>query len=401
MVCGTLLILYSLKRIQDGPDFWRWALPFFGGLILFCYGLNLFLNSQETRAGSLAQHLQLSQDALGKQDELSGCVHSFEKFRTTRYLASRVWYHTEAMFIPRISKQIKQVLAWKFPSVFAIALALWSSGVGAVIGDKYELAIFCFCLGGFWLGGWWILQRATAKVRPVPSKKYPSTKQRSRTTTPRWARAVIVVIITCIPVLWTLSLRSNFELSRLYGATLLPADDPDIYGACGGKYPDDLKLYLANSEFVVKRFPYIVFFTLAKNAENGEISGKTWLSLDRAKNGGLLITAEVRGEDGKVLAEISNNILDVNENRIFRTHHERPDRSTLIIKDEYGETALYLRYLNLHTIRLAGKMYFAPMRAFKVTENTVRVEGDPPFDFDNNCWASQAMPAITAKLVIH
>jgi hypothetical protein len=75
MVSGVLLGLYSLKRVQDGPYFWRWVLPFFGGLVLFGYGFNLFLDSQEFCADGLIQRPQLSQDALRNRNELSGVVH--------------------------------------------------------------------------------------------------------------------------------------------------------------------------------------------------------------------------------------------------------------------------------------------------------------------------------------
>jgi len=138
--------------------------------------------------------------------------------------------------------------------------------------------------------------------------------------------------------------------------------------------------------------------TVALSTSTDEATRKSWLCLDRARDGSILVTAEVRGKDGKVIASISNNVLTVNENRIFRTHKERPDKSTLIIKDEYGETSLYLRYLNPHSVSILGKMYFAPSYAFRITEKGLSVDGYPPIEFSKVCLAMENKSGITAAL---
>lgn len=78
-VAGVLLLLYCFWYLQFRIKDLRsllWLLPLLAGcFLLIAYGTYLFLDSQESVTDSLTQRGQLSQDALGDQEKLSGVSH--------------------------------------------------------------------------------------------------------------------------------------------------------------------------------------------------------------------------------------------------------------------------------------------------------------------------------------
>ena len=77
LIVGAAIFSYFYWQAKSGMYRWWWLWLLFAacGLILFGYGFSLFLDSEETRADRLTQYAQLSQDALGNQNELRGSVH--------------------------------------------------------------------------------------------------------------------------------------------------------------------------------------------------------------------------------------------------------------------------------------------------------------------------------------
>jgi hypothetical protein len=161
----------------------------------------------------------------------------------------------------------------------------------------------------------------------------------------------------------TRSIQVSRELSEL-GGVLTPADDPDpSTPLCAAGFKDDLKIYLGDGMAHVMRggFPFYPIGTIKQTPEG---TLKTPLvTIDKDEDGNIVVTADVRNMELKRVALVDRNTFEISESKIFRTHRERPDKHTLDIYDEYGNEALYVRYLNSHAVKLSGILYYLPGEA--------------------------------------
>ena len=110
--------------------------------------------------------------------------------------------------------------------------------------------------------------------------------------------------------------------------------------------------------------------------------------------------------EGKLIARISKNELTVNESRIFRTHKERPDANTLDILNEYGQPALYIRYLNPHSVKFLGRLYYSvrPSVGFIIEDDAAHTVGlRTVLNFEGNCVAfvDSSIPSISIGIPEH
>src|SRR5581483_11053126 len=105
-------------------------------------------------------------------------------------------------------------------------------------------------------------------------------------------------------------------------------------------------VYVGNISSVQNRFPHTVL----------RVNGRDVLVLDRNARGQIAITAEVRDLNGKIIATIDRNNFNLTQNAL-ETHKPMPDKSTLVVYDEYGKRVLYVRYLNRHAIRIAAILF--------------------------------------------
>ena len=285
------------------------------------------------------------------------------------------------------------------------------------LGDRYGVAYFFFLLFGvflicFWFTSDFLLEqrnryikcqqknqqraaKAARKTHETQSAEMKELSLKRKWLLWKYGMASVWVLFTLATVGETRIWEIHQQLQELHGV-LLPANDADPPGRCGDQYASDLKLYLGTSTFVAKKFPYSVFTVESKTNPQDK---KTWLSLDKDNKGNLTVSAEVRGNDGKLIATISRNELEVNGNRIFRNGDERPDQNTLSIKDEYGNEVLYIRYLNRHSIKLRSLMFFGPSSAFRVSDDLVHVDGTPPLELQNDCIAFENDNAITVGIM--
>jgi hypothetical protein len=96
------------------------------------------------------------------------------------------------------------------------------------------------------------------------------------------------------------------------------------------------------------------------------IKGTEVLHLLRTPKG-VAISAKTFGDDGKIVAEIVDNRYYVNPDDFFRI--ERPDQSSLVVYDRADRKVLDIRYINSHSVKVAG---------------IFRVPGAPPFIADGD-----------------
>jgi hypothetical protein len=144
---------------------------------------------------------------------------------------------------------------------------------------------------------------------------------------------------------------------------LTPGDDPSPRGPCDeSRYPLSDFVYFGGNEIVID-----------PNVETGilVVGGHeipSFLSTER----GLRISGDIYSESG-LLAHITNNEFTINPNTTFRT--ERPDRHTLIIRDNAGRENLRIRFLNKRAIKVTGRLFFPGMNPILVTDTALFENG--------------------------
>jgi hypothetical protein len=85
------------------------------------------------------------------------------------------------------------------------------------------------------------------------------------------------------------------------------------------------------------------------------------LTLDRSEGGNIAVSLKVVDKSGDLVTSIDRNELNI-ANHALLTHKPRPDKSTLVVFDEGGNEALYVRYLNKKAIYIRGYMYLGGRR---------------------------------------
>lgn len=147
------------------------------------------------------------------------------------------------------------------------------------------------------------------------------------------------------------AIRDNYHEIRLRGF-LTAANDPMPAdpAQCDDIPSNALRIYLGTSVFWTtiegRPFPAIT------------IGGEDLLVLEKTPNEKrLYVSAVIRGDDGRVIATIQRNSFRINQNNYF--YAETPDDHTLIVHDQYNNTAISVRYLNDTSVRVLGR-FFSP-----------------------------------------
>jgi hypothetical protein len=137
---------------------------------------------------------------------------------------------------------------------------------------------------------------------------------------------------------------------------LEPANDPTPALPCNNGLPlppDAIALYFGNSRLSTPefRFPWPVLYPQDRRLRKKH----PIITLEKDKAGRIAIDFDVLSADHKIIARIERNRFVINGNNILTK--QRPDCSTLIVVDQYGNEVLNIRYLNPHSIHLLGKFY--------------------------------------------
>ena len=102
---------------------------------------------------------------------------------------------------------------------------------------------------------------------------------------------------------------------------------------CKGMGSDDVIVLLGESNAAMTNiFPHTII----------RVRGHDVISVDKDSAGALVIDMEIRGVDNKIIARLNKSGFVVNRNSELQVL--RPDASTLVVEDEYGTRALYVRF---------------------------------------------------------
>jgi hypothetical protein len=170
-------------------------------------------------------------------------------------------------------------------------------------------------------------------------------------------------------IFYVLSLDVEWLSETKGHGVLQPANDPSppIPKHCSPSAQKALKLYLGNG----------LAYTTSSSTAVIKVKDKTLLSIKRGEKG-ILVSAEIRSEDGQIVASLIDNEFIINPNNFFR--RERPDRHTLTIYDQKNQRALYVRFLNKSFVKILCLLHYPGYAPFLIDEERVIV-GPVSFPF--------------------
>ena len=133
-----------------------------------------------------------------------------------------------------------------------------------------------------------------------------------------------------------------------YSGIISAGSDPMIVGnTCADQHQDaPFIAYVGSVTSVISQFPKTLV----------EIKGKDIIRIERSNDGNIEIYLDIFDMNNKVIATIENNKFDLNQNNIFKK--ERPNKSSLIIYDQYKNKVLDIHYRNKREVSIAGALYY-------------------------------------------
>jgi hypothetical protein len=136
------------------------------------------------------------------------------------------------------------------------------------------------------------------------------------------------------------------ELAESYSGKLYPGSSSDPFpNGCEGEAPASATFIIFGGEngSWTTTFPHTVLM----------VNGRPELQLIKLPSGVIAPVMDIRDAEGKIIARFDANGFVIGR----RLSISRPDASTLIVIDEYGNQALLINYLNPKAILITGYMY--------------------------------------------
>lgn len=254
---------------------------------------------------------------------------------------------------------------------------MWFAGVGGTLADKYTAAYVFYALGGLWLFGWWIAEH------PAPKKRMGQTQWKAsqlKKIRKRRTGALVSLGVSLAFCWWTVHLQQEHRLN-LSEDDLFPASehDPPYPSRCNPS-ANDFKIFLGKSMAYFTGQPPYTFVT---------INNEPKLVIEKSR-AGLAITTDVLAEDGRTILVriVKNHFITTTGGEVLQ--RQRPDRSTLIVLDKYGNTALNVRYLNDKTIKIMGTFHY-PSVTVTITEDQAAFVGRAKFFSHGDCFENSGI----------
>jgi hypothetical protein len=144
---------------------------------------------------------------------------------------------------------------------------------------------------------------------------------------------------------------------------LVPANEPDPPFPPNCRKPPDSWAVFCGSSVAFSTNPELTVIQTA---------GHQLLVASRTAEG-LSISARIYSPDGRIIAEIDNNEFTINQNNYFK--RDRPDKSTLVVYDQYNTPVLNVRYLNPTTVKVMGTFRYGNRPPIVIDETTTQIGG--------------------------
>jgi hypothetical protein len=261
--------------------------------------------------------------------------------------------------------QLRKFFHWSIGQFF-VGLFL-PTGIGFALANHFILAYSFLSAFGLWLILLWLFSDFLAHKRAVLSerriRKHPAMlqKEKSNYRVWQWSISGLLAIISLACLFWVHMVQEQHELESLQG-WLLPANDPDPQpDICSGPFTPHqvLKIHLGKFEVFASVFPYTV---LAVNKQKAII-------INRDENGRIAVSMEIRDKDSKIVVLFENGHFTVNENNFLKRGTERPDRSTLIVHDQWNNEVLNARYRNKNYLDISALLQYPGAKPVSIPRN--------------------------------
>jgi hypothetical protein len=244
-------------------------------------------------------------------------------------------------------------------------IPLWfATGVGMALTNKFFLGYVFFILFGIWgIGCWFASDHLAKKQSNIERLRKKATKPNAKAKSVadyrkaqkvnlicyKFGVPIVLTALMLVCIAWVRSTQEEYELN-LSNEWLFPANDKSPPSDCFLS-ADDLILYVGRNASISNKFPHTVI----------QYKGQGVLVIDRNEKKQAAVTVTAIGRDGKVIATIDRNHFNLTQNAL-QTHEPRPDKSTLLVYDEYDNQVLNVRYLNPQAIRISGMLYYGGQR---------------------------------------
>jgi hypothetical protein len=263
---------------------------------------------------------------------------------------------------------IRSVFHWKYSSIlifffYALAFAMISIGIAIEPFDELvNFSYFFLCLSLVWAIGWWLVSDTLEKKKPKPTKKQKKRNEDVSLTLYRaWQWIPIFLII--LAFLSSLKLINKIALAKelnLNHGWLVAANDPDPKeNPCiAPLVPKEvLKIHLGSIMAFGSNFPYAIL----------AVDGKKELFVDRDAKNRIAISLDIRSADERIITAIENGHFTVNQNNSLDMQH--PDRSTLIVRDQYKKEVLNVRYKNKANLELSALLQYPNGKTVRISKD--------------------------------
>ena len=223
-----------------------------------------------------------------------------------------------------------------------------------IYGYDFSPGIACLVVAGVWGVASWILSDELKKRKPRPPKKQQYLKvqkyKQAQDSYLLWKFGMSILIFVPIVCggLWGMHKREETILNE-YQGFLLPADEPDPPSFCTGNDTvlgrinrDALKIFIGRNEAFSNHFPYVVL----------RVRNKDRIVMNRDDTGRIALTVDILDKEGRVIVTFEKGHFTVLQANILDMR--RPDRSTLIVRDQLENEVLNVHYLNRRSIQFSA-----------------------------------------------
>lgn len=144
------------------------------------------------------------------------------------------------------------------------------------------------------------------------------------------------------------------EFSEFLSGKLLPADDPMPRTKCSSRAEmvhGDVAVFVGSTvETITNKFPHTIL----------QVRKRRVIYLDRTETGSLVLSLEMRDAANRLIARVDRNGFVVSS--AYDVHLLRPDKSTVIIDDEFGNEMVRARFLNPKAFSISGVVIYGGTR---------------------------------------
>ena len=170
------------------------------------------------------------------------------------------------------------------------------------------------------------------------------------------------------------------RILREYEGFLLPDGKPDPPSFCTGDNanvppfarvnPNALKIFMGRNEAFGSNFAL-------------RVHKQDRMVIDRDQAGRIALSLDILDDQGKIIVSFEKGHFTVAQSNILDMR--RPDRSTLVIRDQYKNTVLDVRYLNKKSLEISGLLRYpgvGPVLIPKTSAVNGICAGEGNVDFD-------------------